>query len=234
MPALAVVAHVACTVHGRPVADGARVVLDDDLHCAVVVDRRPADVWYRVSVGHLAITSVLPFGETPPVELVLAPDGPELPGYTAERDVAPDELLRCGDLRVAAELDGGDGVLWRGALHFHGACARPRVRPSASCNRVYVFRGTGEVPSYGTFDHAAIECGVTIDHAPPIAVHTYARYRGATIDSEGDGVELRAPDGDGCPPGRVELAVTTADGALLWRDRVPIRCDQVIEELRPY
>jgi hypothetical protein len=206
------------------------------LDCAVVVDRDRAAVWQAAYSGHVTISSELPFGATPEVTLDLAPESPEGARWIAPYAFAAYDFRPCAVTTVRAELD-GDGVVWRGSLELpRKGCAHPRVQVHPRCDRAYVmFQG----PSYDGYnpepqlERTTIECTLGLDAAREREMHELARLDGA-IATEAGGLQLPDLDDRRCRRARVELALTTSDGAVVWRGSSPIDCTGNVRIVESY
>ena len=201
----------------------AHLVCSAIAECAVVVDGDRAAAWQRTFGGTISITSELPFGATPTVTLELAPPPPpDGARWTMSRAFGAADFLPCAKTTVTATLVGDGGAIWRGSIELpRRGCAHPRVRPRVTCDRAMESSAIGyDEQSPPTDMHPVIVCTVALDRALPLRL--FARQGGGPVDV-GDFADARAsvdePDDDAAPTpfSSIELAITTAEGAIVWR-----------------
>ena len=220
-------AHVVCAAIASGAAD-----------CAIVVDGDRAAAWQRTFGGSISIESEVPFGVTPAVTLDLTPPPPpDGARWTMARPFDAHDFLPCAKTTVRASLVGDVGVVWRGSIELpRRGCVSARVRPRVTCERSEVFF---QPPSYDgahpdpVFDHGAVDCTVSLGRAPAAPLHVYAKLDGTTSDAAltgaDGGVELPADITTvRCGRGRVAVAITTAEGAPVWRGKATISCGELL------
>jgi hypothetical protein len=202
-------AHLACVATAQA-----------SVRCAVVVDADRDAVWTRVIDGRVTITSELPFGATPAVSLELAPESPDGVRYVSDRDFARGDFLPCAVTTIRAELTGVEGAIWHGAITWRTAgCAHPRVRPRVSCDRAMQATESLTFGSPEPEPMPVIACSISLDRAPPMPLRLFAQLGDAPADVgdfAGREASVDEPDHD-TPFAAIRLAITTPDGAILWR-----------------
>jgi hypothetical protein len=198
-------AHIACAA---ATAGG--------LDCAVVVDRDRAAVWQRAFEGHVTITSELPFGATPEVTMDLAPESPDGARWIAPRAFEARDFLPCAVTTVRAELDGDGGALWRGSIELpRTGCAHPPVVVRARCDHGIEGQPPDETAS-------VIACELLLDRDLAMPLRVYARRDDEPPQSgDFDGRTASATFPDDGSRARLRFAITTADGAIVWRGHAP-------------
>ena len=209
----------------------AAVASGGGLDCAVVVDADRAAVWERVFDGAITITSELPFGAAQTASRAIAtPPAPGGDRYAAATPFAAADFLPCAKTTVTAELIGDGGAIWRGSITLPTrGCARPRMKVRVRCD--HAMQGTypgcgagvgppGEEPSAclggapeGEMKPVII-CTATVVPAPAVPLRLFGL---GSTDGPGELADGITFTDDGGPFARIHLAITTADGAIVWR-----------------